>query len=307
MLRCLSSAAALLALIALLAAPAGAAAAGTTTDREGDAIVVIAGDVTVPRGEAVEGVFVASGDVTILGHVSGDVVVLSGDVLLAGTVDGNLYTASGTARLGPSAEVGGDVSYADQRPAVSLDARVHGDVEKQDWPELGGVLGIGWLLVWLAVSISSALLGALLILIGPRAADSIYARSRERVGPTIAIGIAIAIALPIAIGVAAFTLVGLPLALLLLLALLPLGAIAYTATAWVLGRRVLGAPRHRILSFLAGLAVLRALALVPILGLFVGLVAVVIGLGLIGAAIGAARGRNEDSPGGEDVHPGPDY
>ena len=308
MLRRLSSAAALLVLVALLAAPAGAAAAaGPTADADGDAIVVIAGDVVVPRGETVEGVYVASGDVTIAGHVTGDVAVLSGDVLLLGTVDGDLFTASGTARLAPSAEVGGDVSYADKRPEVSLDARVHGDVEEQEWPDLGGVLGIGWFLIWLASSVSFGLLGALLLLISPRAADSLYARSRERVGPTIAIGIAIAIALPVSAAIAAITLVGLPLALGILLALLPLGAIAYTVTAWALGRRIVGAPRHRVLSFLAGLAILRGLALVPLLGLFVGLAAVVVGLGLIGAALGAARGGAEDPPGGEHVHPGADH
>ena len=45
----------------------------------------------------------------------------------------------------------------------------------------------------------------------------------------------------------------------------------------------------RILAFLAGLAILRLLALVPAIGLLVGLGAVIVGLGLIGAAIGAAR------------------
>lgn len=293
MLRRVSSVATLVALLALLAVPALAVAAGATGDHEDAAIVVIAGDVTVPRGETVDGVYVAAGDVTIRGHVSGDVAVLSGDVLLAGTVDGNLYTASGTARLLPSAEVGGDVSYADRRPEVSLDARVHGDVEKQEWPDFGGVLGIGWILIWLAMSVSFALLGALLILIAPRAADSLYVRSRERVGPTLAIGVAIAIALPVAAAIAAITLVGLPLALGIGLALLPLGAVAYVATAWAIGRRILGPPRHRILSFLVGLAILRALALVPILGFLVALAAVVVGLGLIGAAIGAARGQSD--------------
>ena len=59
--------------------------------------------------------------------------------------------------------------------------------------------------------------------------------------------------------------------------------------AWALGRVIVKPPRERILSFLAGLAILRALALVPILGLLVWLAAVIVGLGLIGAAIGAAR------------------
>jgi hypothetical protein len=49
------------------------------------------------------------------------------------------------------------------------------------------------------------------------------------------------------------------------------------------------ASRGRMLALLAGLGVLRLVAYVPILGLLTGLAAFVLGLGLIGAAIGAAR------------------
>ena len=102
-----------------------------------------------------------------------------------------------------------------------------------------------------------AVLGVLLLLIAPRAAEAIEARSRERLGPLIAIGIAVAIALPVAAAIAAVTLVGLPLAFVIFLALLPLVAVAYCVSAWVLGRRMVKTPRNRILAFLAGLAILR--------------------------------------------------
>jgi len=97
-------------------------------------------------------------------------------------------------------------------------------------------------------------------------------------------------------GIAAITLVGLPLALLLGLALLPIAAIAYTASAWALGRAIVAPPRHRVLAFLAGLAILRVAALLPVLGVLVGLAATVFGLGLLVAAIGAAR---EPAPAGD--------
>jgi hypothetical protein len=95
--------------------------------------------------------------------------------------------------------------------------------------------------------------------------------------------------LPIAAVIAAITLVGLPLAFAIGLSLLPLGAVAYLASAYALGRRLLKPPRQRLLALLAGLAILRVAALVPFLGALVGLAALVFGLGLIGAAIGAAR------------------
>jgi hypothetical protein len=89
--------------------------------------------------------------------------------------------------------------------------------------------------------------------------------------------------------VAGVTVLGLPLAIGLVLALLPLWAIAYAASAWTLGRRVLDPGRDRILAFLAGLAILRAVEWVPLVGPLVSIAATIFGLGLLGAAIGAAR------------------
>jgi hypothetical protein len=193
--------------------------------------------------------------------------------------------------------VTGDVAYGDEHPRVALDARVHGDVTKQDFPDLGGLLSwIGGFLVWLAIGLSALALGALLLLIAPRGADALEARSQERIGPLIAIGIAILIMLPVTALLAALTIVGLPLAFGIGLALLPLGAVAYVVAAYALGRRLLKPPRHRMLSLLVGLAILRALALVPFLGFLVGLAALVFGLGLIGAATGAARGSSDPAP-----------
>lgn len=281
-------AAALLALL-LVAVPRSASAARTASD-SGDAIVVINGQVVVEHGETVEGVFLIHGDARIAGRVDGDVIVVSGDVLVSGQIDGNLVAIGGTARLLPTALVTGDVSYGDERPIVAPAARVAGEVEKEDWTEsVDFAPFVGAFVLWLATSLSTAVLGILLLLIAPRAADAIIARSRERTGPLIAIGIAILIALPLAAGIAAITLVGLPLALAIGLALLPIGAVAYVASAWALGRAIVKPPRERILAFLAGLAILRAAALLPVLGLLVGLAAVVFGLGLLGAAIGAAR------------------
>ena len=283
--------------IALALSLSAAPAAAQTTDHEEDAIVVISGDVTISRGETVDGVVVASGDVRVAGRVDGDVVLFSGDALVSGRIDGDLVTFGGQARLLPSAFVAGDVHYGDERPIVAGDAIVRGDVTKANWPDGSDLLPfIGAFVLWLAITVSMAILGVLLLLIAPRAADAIHARSRERVGPVIAIGIAVAICLPLAAVIAAVTLVGLPLAFVLLLALLPLAALAYVAAAWALGRRIVGPPRSRIWSFLAGLAILRVAALVPFLGFLVGLAAVVFGLGLIGAAIGAAREHPTEAP-----------
>ena len=79
----------------------------------------------------------------------------------------------------------------------------------------------------------------------------------------------------------------------LLLALVPLMAIAYTTTCWLLGRRVLGPPRSRFVSFLVGWAILRAVALIPVFGLLVWLGATIFGLGV---SLGAVAARTPAAP-----------
>jgi cytoskeletal protein CcmA (bactofilin family) len=278
-------AAALLALV--VAAPAGAA---TTQGETDEAIVVVNGDVTVERDEVVEGVFVVHGDARIDGRVDGDVVVVAGDVLVGGRIDGNLVAVSGRARLLPRASLDGDLTYGDEAPQIASGATVSGTVEEENWSASAGFLPfIGAFVLWLAVTVSFAILGILLLLIAPRAADAVLARARGRIGAAIAIGIAIFILLPLAAVLAAVTLLGIPLGIGIGLALLPLAAIAYVTAAWALGRTIVKPPRGRILAFLAGLAILRVAALIPILGLLVWLGAVVVGLGLLATAIWAAR------------------
>jgi cytoskeletal protein CcmA (bactofilin family) len=280
----------LVALVFLVALALPAASPAQTSDHKEDAIVVISGDVDVPRGETVDGIVVVSGDVRMAGHVTGDVVLVSGDATVSGRIDGSLVTFGGQARLLPRAFVSGNVHYGDERPIVAGSAIVRGDVSKEDGLDSLDLFPFfGALIFLVGTFISTAILGLLLLLIAPRAADAIEARSHERIGPLIAIGIAVAIALPIAAVIAAATIVGLPLAFVILLALLPLAAISYCASAWVLGRRLVKAPRNRYLAFLAGVALLQAVGLIPVVGLLVGLAAAVFGFGLIGAAIGGAR------------------
>lgn len=298
----------LIAFLALLALASPAGAGAGTRGETDEPIVVVVGDVTVPPGKAVEGVFVASGDARIAGRVDGDVLVFAGDALVSGTIDGDLTVLEGRATLTRTARVDGDVHYSSERPAVSPLAQVSGDVTEEDWTDsldFDSVLALGGLVVWLAVGFSFLLLGCLLLLVAPRAADYLDARARERIGPVLGIGFAIGLGLPIAAFLAAIMVLGIPLAIGILLALGPLWAVAYAISAYVLGRRLLGPPRGRILAFVAGLAILRALELVPVLGVLTDIAATIFGLGLIGVGIGAAREPKEKVPGDPPLPPPP--
>lgn len=252
--------------------------AGPALAAPGDDRVVLVGDVLVDRDEVAGDVVVADGDVVIRGTVEGDVILAAGDVTIRGRVDGDVVTFAGTATLGRRAQVGGDLHYGDNKPVVTPGARVDGETKRFSG-ELKGVgagIAIGF---WLAMSLSLLVLGLLLLVLAPRAGDAIARTARAKLGVSILIGVLAIILLPIIAVLACVSILGLPLGIVLLLALVPLYAISYVTAAFVIGNRIVKG--SRIPAFLVGLLILRLLALIPIVGGLIGLLATIVGLGVL--------------------------
>jgi hypothetical protein len=285
----------IISLFAVLALPAFPGVA-VADDRGDDTLVVITGGATVAFDKKVDGVFVVDGPVRIDGTVDGDVFVVSGDTEIFGVVTGDVTALSESAVIGSGARIGGDLRYGGEKPKISSGARIDGEISKESWSDLRPAGWIGWAVFWFAVTISSLALGLLLLLIAPRAADAAYRQARFGAWESAAAGLAIFILLPVLAVLALVTLVGLPLGIGLLLALLPLGAIAYVTTLWVVGRALVKPPRGRVVAFLAGWAVFRAIALIPFLGILAGFAATVFGLGVLGLALWRARSLGAPPP-----------
>ena len=277
-----------LALMILAVTPASAAGQGDgsfTGDR-----VVITGPVTIDRGETADDVVVIDGPVSVAGRVRGDLVVVNGRLRISGTVEGDVVAVADRATLAPGARVGGDFVYGDKRPLVAGGATIGGDVQRVSVGEVTDPVGfIGAAALWIAVSVSALVLGLLLLWLAPRALDAAFRAASTSLGATIGWGLLLFFGLPILAVIALVTIVGIPLGVALLLALLPIYAIGYTTSAWLLGRRLVGPPRGRVLAFLAGLAILRILAIIPIVGGIVWFAATVVGLGALLVATWRAR------------------
>jgi hypothetical protein len=86
------------------------------------------------------------------------------------------------------------------------------------------------------VSVSTLVVGLVLLWLVGRGAARILEAGRTRIGPSIVLG------------------------------LLLIYALGYSAAAWILGRSILRGPTSWVVAFLAGWAILRVIALVPILG-----------------------------------------
>jgi hypothetical protein len=139
------------------------------------------------------------------------------------------------------------------------------------------------------VSVSTLVIGLVLLWLVGRGAARILEAGRTRIGPAIGLGLLLFFGLPILAVIALVTIVGIPLGIGLLAGLLLIYALGYSASAWILGRSILRGPTSWFLAFLAGWAILRILALVPILGGLIWFAAVVVGLGALILAIWGAR------------------
>ena len=262
------------ALLIALAAPSAQAARSE---------VVVSGHVFIPRGDTVDTVFVIDGPVTIAGHVQNDVFAINSDVTITGRVDGSVTTVVKRLRLLPGAHVGGDLHYDKKKPVVAPGASVGGNISHQNWSGAG--TGIRWLfrlILWAAVTVSTLILGLVLLAFAPRAAESAWVIAGRRTGLAIAWAAILFFGVPVVTIAAMATVVGLPLGIALLLAYLPLAFIGYVTSCWLLGMVMRRQRRWgRKTTFLIGWVVLRLLALVPFLGTALWIAAAAFGLGVL--------------------------
>ncbi|MEW6060130.1 MAG: polymer-forming cytoskeletal protein [Actinomycetota bacterium] len=272
---------------AVLALPAAASAAGLAPSK-GDQIV-FSGTVTVPRGEVVDEVVVLHGEAVIEGVALGDVVVFDGAIVVTGQVSGSVIAVNGPVRLGPSAQVGGDVlarGLVEAPEGVKVDGEVRQHVAFM-WRTPASLFGR--FASWLAVTVSTLVLGLLAIFLTPRAADAVFAALRTSPWSSMGWGAALTAVIPVVALLAVASIVALPFGFVVALALAFVAFAGYALSAYVFGRLFWGAPKNRAIAFLIGWAILRAVGMIPYTsGITFGAGAVV---GLGGAAVAIWRAR----------------
>jgi len=281
----------------VLAAPAWAADAGKNEPQ-----IVLTGHAVVSAGQTVGDVVIFNGPATIDGTVRGSVTSFNGEVSISGTVTGDVTSFSGDVTVASGARIGGDL-VSQSAPNIASGATIEGDRRRVNTDViLGRITWISRFAVWVAVSVSILVLGVLLLLFAPRAADAVAAAAVQRIGPSIGWGLGLFFGIPIVAVIALVTIVGIPFGLGMFLALAPLYALGYTASCFALGRALIKPPRTRYLAFLAGWAIVRVASLIPFLAGLVWFVAVVYGLGIL--AVAARRRESAVSVAAPAVAPG---
>jgi cytoskeletal protein CcmA (bactofilin family) len=252
--------------------------------------VVLSGTADVPRGDTAGQIVVVHGAASIEGVAVGDVIVFSGRISVGGQVSGDVVNLDGTIVLASTAQVRGDV-VSRGAVVVRKGAQVQGSVREHAPLNLQAAVDpFGPLATWLAVTVSTLLVGLALLWLAPRAGEAVLGTARRAPWASAAWGMALLVTIPVAAMALAFTLIGLPIALALALASgLALFA-GYAWTGWILGRMLLPPPRSRLLALLAGLGIVRVVGAIPVIGGVTWIVGGGFGLGAVAVAVWSARG-----------------
>lgn len=269
-------------------------------------------------GAVGDDLYVTADDVRLreTARIGQDARIFGKDVLIKGRIERNLDVSADTVAI--SAEIGGDVTVharqiilgpnttiegrliwrSPNQPDIPQDVIVNGGTDGQidkNWqPE--GVLS--WASPFhgahsaaifaeaafrLMVALSAFAIGLALVLLTPHYADRVFATLRDRWAASLLWGAVILIATPVLAVVMILTVVGIPLGFLLLLSLPFLGLWGYAVGAAGLGTFAFRRPQsmQRILALAIGLVAVTLLSLTPIVGPFLGLVAIFLGLGAL--------------------------
>ena len=282
-----------------LVGSAHAAGAQDGGNHGSDRRISVTGGLVVASGETVAGpavsangpvridgrvngaVYVGRGDLRIDGRVTGDVLVLDGDALISGRVGGSVTVLNGRATVRRGADVHGDV--ASRTAPAAARGTVQGHVERLDINSLfAGFVVVILVVLWVAVTLSTALLGLLFVWLFPRAADAVVVAGR-RVWTSFFLGLFVGvIALVLGLAIMA-SVVGIPLGFAVLGTLAVLVPLGYVASALIFGRLMVhrGGTGGRLGAFFAGFGILRFGALVPGLGFVIGFFFATYGFGAV--------------------------
>ena len=284
---------------AVLAAPALAhivAGGNVEIDQPVEGNLYVAGgnvNVTAPvTGNA----RIAGGDVTVKADIGGKLLVAGGNVNIDAPVAGNVTVSGGTLELGPNARIAGKLNFRGGHLEQDPAAQVVGGVtrtERRDRHHFeSGPFKGGWVVraLW---TLGLMLLAAIIAGALPGPARRMQEELRTRPWLSALFGIMALIIIPIAAVIVMITIIGIPLGLLAIVGYVGLLLVGYVATAVLLSGIMLdrykaeAATRTawRVGAAVLAMLVISSLAHLPFVGGFLGLAALVMGVGAIVAAI----------------------
>ena len=253
---------------------------------------VAGGNVTLDSaGVIARNAYFTGGNVEIAGTVRGGLLASGGNVTIDGVIGSDVQVLSGELRIGPRAQIAGNLRYKVPPKNVKIDpaARISGSVTALPVESEWGLKRWLWLLGLL-------LIGVVVVALFPRfTAEAAEILPRRPVLAAL-VGLGWVCLAPVVIVLVAFTVIGMPLAVLITVVYVILLFVGDIPVAVWLGRRLLGiregARRYGVVvNYAVGGLVLLIVMLIPVIGKVVLIVSGTLGLGMLLLQAWTARRR----------------
>lgn len=281
------------------------------------------GNVTVREGERAADVGVLSGDVTVYGRVAGDVGVANGNVTVmpGGRVAGDVSVANGNIEVARGGRVAGDAQIANGDITVARGGLVVGNARtlnghiRAPSEAIGGArdtgtgalpdvnvpsidFNYGWG-GWAITTVLALLFGALTAAMFPGFLRDVARRLVSVPWMSPAAGIGAIVAVPIVAVLLVITVVGLLILPFWLVAAAGAWIAGWFGAAYLIGNLILRRQEPGlggvVLATVLGIALLRAVALIPILGWVVNWAVALFGFGAIALLIFRQKGESSEN------------
>jgi cytoskeletal protein CcmA (bactofilin family) len=258
-------------------------------------VKLVGGKVTIASGAVMSSdVSVAGGDVKVDGAIGGTLRAAGGHVWINGPVAGGASIAAGKLDLGPDARIQGTLKFRGEElrrdPAAQVVGGIEQDFTSSHWHERTPMerFAHGWF--WTAgLMVLAALIAAAL----PGPSNRLASELREHPGVTMLLGLVALTTIPVAAVLFMITIIGIPIGVIAILLYVVLLLTGYVWLAVVAGGMLLDRVKPEVAALAgwrAGMAVLAMLVIallvrVPYVGGLAHLVALVLGVGMIAAAV----------------------
>ncbi len=257
--------------------------------------VVAGGDVEIlQEAHITRDLAAVGGTVVLRGAVDRNVQIAGGSVEIAGTIGGNALVRANKVVLLPSAVVRGNLIYSSEQPADIAQGTVRGQVSREPYPVRPvpsrgalrgfriavGIMDFLWMLI----------LALVLVAVAPRAVQVPADVVRERSWASLGWGLLLLLAVPALIIAFVVMLIGIPIAVVLLLAHVLALFVSHAATGLAIGQRLLPRLKSRYVEVAIGVGIIAIATNLPVIGFFLRLLVVAVGLGAVVLVLWARRG-----------------
>ncbi len=259
-------------------------------------VTMAGGRVRVDSGSVIAGnAYLAGGNITVTGRIGGALAVSGGEVVLDGIIGRDVEVTGGSLRIGPHAQITGNLRYRVEKDKVTVDsaARISGTVTAL--PVKKGILG-DWL--WpLGILVAGGVIVALFPGYTSGAAEIV---PRRPIASGL-VGLGWLLFVPVAVIIVGITIIGLPLAIVTAAVYVGVLLLSDIPFAIWLGHLLLSARSRTgrqgaLIQFLIGGVILLVVHFIPVAGTILGAIAVLFGLGALVLAAWGRRRRSDLAP-----------